>query len=323
VSCGAGSADGRPTAVALRALGLGDFLTGLPALRLLRTALPEHRLILVAPETFRPLVELGAVADELVDGHELAPITGVDGPVEVAVDLHGNGPGSRVLLEALEPRRVVGFGHPPSGRPGPRWRRHEHEVQRWCRLVTESFPGTSGPTDVAGCLPVPDRAAPRGVCVVHPGAAAPSRRWPAERFADVVRFLRADGHRVVVTGGPAEQRLTAEVAGASGAEARTEMSLLQLLALVASARLVVSGDTGVAHVASAYRTPSVVLFGPVSPRVWGPPPDGPHWVLWHGDGTGDPHGAAVDPALADISVAEVQDAIAAQLADESAGTRGP
>ena len=83
------------------------------------------------------------------------------------------------------------------------------------------------------------------------------------------------------------------------------LSLLELVALVGRARLVVCGDTGVAHVASNYRTPSVLLFGPVSPAAWGPPADGPHRVLWHGDGTGDPHGQQTDPALLAITVPEV------------------
>jgi hypothetical protein len=53
----------------------------------------------------------------------------------------------------------------------------------------------------------------------------------------------------------------------------------------------------------------VLLFGPVSPAGWGPPADGPHHVLWHGDGTGDPHGRQVDPALLAITVEEVLDAV--------------
>ena len=85
-------------------------------------------------------------------------------------------------------------------------------------------------------------------------------------------------------------------------------SLLELFALVARARLVICGDTGVAHVASLYRTASVLLFGPVSPSRWGPPADGPHRVLWHGDGTGDPHAPAPDPALLRIQVTEVIEA---------------
>jgi ADP-heptose:LPS heptosyltransferase len=79
--------------------------------------------------------------------------------------------------------------------------------------------------------------------------------------------------------------------------------------VVAAARVVVSGDTGVAHLATAYRRPSVVLFGPVSPALWGPPTRPQHVVLWHGDGTGDPWGAGLDPALARITVEEVTRAL--------------
>jgi hypothetical protein len=44
----------------------------------------------------------------------------------------------------------------------------------------------------------------------------------------------------------------------------------------------------------------------VAPSRWGPPPDGPHAVVWHGDdGPGDPWGATVDPALLRVQVAEV------------------
>ncbi len=91
-------------------------------------------------------------------------------------------------------------------------------------------------------------------------------------------------------------------------------------AVVAAARVVVCGDTGVAHLATAYRRPSVVLFGPVSPALWGPPVrpgrEGPlHVVLWHGDGTGNPWGTELDPALQQITVDEVIGALDAVPAE--------
>jgi ADP-heptose:LPS heptosyltransferase len=82
-----------------------------------------------------------------------------------------------------------------------------------------------------------------------------------------------------------------------------------LMSVVASARLVVCGDTGVAHIASNYRTPSIVLFGPVSPATWGPPPDPRHLVIFHGDGTGNPHGKTADAALLQITAAEVMEGV--------------
>jgi ADP-heptose:LPS heptosyltransferase len=91
-----------------------------------------------------------------------------------------------------------------------------------------------------------------------------------------------------------------------------ETDLRALAALVAHARAVVCGDTGIGHLAAAYGTPSVHLLGPSRPQDWGPPP-GPHRVLWHGTGRGAPLADAVDPALLRISVAEVRTALAEVL----------
>jgi ADP-heptose:LPS heptosyltransferase len=67
---------------------------------------------------------------------------------------------------------------------------------------------------------------------------------------------------------------------------------------------VVCGDTGVAHLATALGVPSVVLFGPVPPREWGPPSDPKHQVLWAGR-RGNPHGLEIDPGLLELTVADV------------------
>ncbi|MCW2678351.1 MAG: ADP-heptose:LPS heptosyltransferase, partial [Modestobacter sp.] len=150
-----------------------------------------------------------------------------------------------------------------------------------------------------------------------PGAAFPGRRWPPDRFAAVARHLAAGGHDVRITGGPAERDLATTVAGLAGlppdAVLAGRTTSTELAAVVAAARVVVCGDTGVAHLATAYRCPSVVLFGPVSPALWGPPPRPQHVVLWHGDGAGDPWGTTLDPALARVTVEEVTDALDALL----------
>jgi ADP-heptose:LPS heptosyltransferase len=157
----------------------------------------------------------------------------------------------------------------------------------------------------------------RGVAVVHPGAAYPGRRWPPGRFAAAARHLADSGCDVVVTGGPAEAELARSVARAAGlgedAVLAGRTTTLELAAVIAAARVVVCGDTGVAHLATAYRRPSVVLFGPVSPALWGPPPRRQHVVLWHGNGAGDPWGTELDPALAKVTVAEVTAALDALL----------
>jgi ADP-heptose:LPS heptosyltransferase len=302
--------------LALRALGLGDLLTGVPALRALRRAVPDVELVLAAPEALGPLVRLAGVADRLTD--TAGPVTPPwDGsPPDLAVDLHGRGPQSHRALLSLAPRRLVAFDCPEIGHHGPAWRAGEHERARWCRLLVEELGVAADPGDVL--IGRPERPSPApGAVVIHPGASAPSRRWPADRLAAVARRLRCEGYRVVVTGNAGEHRLAEEVARRSGLGDEDVLAgstdLLSLAALVAGARLVVCGDTGTAHLASAYGVPSVVLFGPVPPSEWGPPPGGPHTVLWKGSGRGDPHGASLDPALGAISVAEVLSAARTRL----------
>ncbi|MET9068352.1 glycosyltransferase family 9 protein [Streptosporangium sandarakinum] len=337
---GGADGDGRPVMVVLRGLGLGDLLTAVPALRALRRAFPAHRITLAAPAPLAGLLPLIGACDDLLD------VTG-PGPVplhrpDLAVNLHGSGPRSTVALLATHPGRLISHAHPGLPLlPGPPWPARTHERVRWCDLLTWHGipadptdlalrpPATAGHTAARHAAggpapaerPAPSGQAPSGPClsgpgpvIVHPGAAHPARRWPPDRFAAVAAALHHAGHDVLVTGTAAERGLARRVAAAAGlpeeavTAGRTDVT--GLAALVASARLVVCGDTGVAHLAGAFGTPSVVLFGPTPPALWGPP-EGPHTVLWHGDPgrpPGDPHAGRPDPALLTIGVEEVLDA---------------
>jgi ADP-heptose:LPS heptosyltransferase len=75
--------------------------------------------------------------------------------------------------------------------------------------------------------------------------------------------------------------------------------------LVAGARLVVSADSGVSHLATALKRPALTLFGPVPPAWWGPPRGNPqHRTVWTGR-TGDTYAGQPDPGLMEISAATV------------------
>jgi ADP-heptose:LPS heptosyltransferase len=288
--------------VVLRALGLGDLLTGVPALRGLARAFGTHERMLLAPASLAPIVELlgdAAYALQHVDGVRALPaaLPRVAQCADVAVNLHGRGPQSTALLRTSRPRALVAFGKQAA------WREGEHEAARWCRLLDAA--GIAADPGDLDLEPPSERTPHAGATVIHPGAAAPARRWPAERWAAVGRELPGP---VVVTAGPGEHALARAVARDAGATVFAG-DLRALAALVAGAARVLCADTGVAHLATALGTPSVVLFGPTPPAHWGPPPERTrHRVLWAG-GRGDPNGARPDPGLLTLQPHDVLEAI--------------
>ena len=300
----------------LRALGLGDLLTAVPALRALRRGHPEGVLTLAAPPWLAPLASLTGAVDRLLPVSDMAELSRLHPAPALAVNLHGRGPQSIAAVLRTGARDVLTHRHPDfPALSGPDWRSDLHEVQRWCRLVSTSAL-VADPADLRLAVPgVPPSA--NGAVVVHPGASAPSRQWPVERYAAVAQRLHRSGREVVVTGSQAESSLCSALIRQAGLPATADLSgrldLAELSALVAASALVVCGDTGVAHLASAYATPSVLLFGPTSPKLWGPPTAGPHTVLWRGS-SGDPHAATVDPGLLAIGVDEVLAATDLRLA---------
>ncbi|PPF72134.1 glycosyltransferase family 9 protein [Rathayibacter sp. AY1E6] len=306
--------DGTPEILALRALKLGDLLVAVPALKALRRGFPDHRLIMATTPWLEPIVDLVEGVDALVP-----TLRGLDDPlpmaagrVELGVNLHGNGPESRLRLREIAPERTLEFRvptlDPGAGPEDPRplWIDGELERARWARLVN-SIGLDADPEDVAIAVPEEPASAP-GAAVVHIGAFYGSREWPEERFAAVARSLTAEGHRVVYTGGANEAdraRRVAELAG-TGEVLAGELSLSGFAAVVAAAEVVVTVDTGAAHLASAYGVPSVVIFGPAPPEAWGPPASGPHVVLTDASlRRGDVFSAEPDPALLAVQVDDV------------------
>jgi len=314
----------------LRALGLGDLLTAVPALRGLARAFPEHRRVLLAPSVLAPLLPLIRAGEETEPVvHELdhadllsrsalaraaVGLAGAKGAPDVAVNLHGCGPESHRALLSARPRRIIAFANPrvAEARVGPQWRAGEHEVGRWCRMLGEA----GVPCDPSELQIEPPRSIAedlRGVTVIHPGASSGARRWPPERWAAIAAAERMVGRRVVITGSRSEQVLAQCVADGAGLPSKAVLagrtSVDRLASLVSVAGRVVCTDTGVGHLATALGTPSVLLFGPVSPAEWGPPVElRRHVVLWAGV-RGDPHAECPDRGLLQIKVADVLDAL--------------
>jgi heptosyltransferase-3 len=259
---------------------LGDVLQAVPALRGLRAVAPAAPITFVGqPRLARLLVELGVVQHaRTFDGFGLEALF-ADAPTPAALAEAVGGVthvvswfGSRDetycrRLRALAPRALVAPPVPDDDTPV--WRHLLGTLAGWDLAIPERVEPLRAPRLPAGDAPAD--AHPR--LVVHPGSGGDWKRWPVERFAEVIRGLP---HRrafdVLVHQGPADaepaQRLLALLEG--DATVLLQPDLPRLAAVLGAARAYLGGDSGVSHLAAAVGTPSVVLFPPATYRRWTP-----------------------------------------------------
>ncbi|MDK2126433.1 glycosyltransferase family 9 protein [Parachitinimonas caeni] len=169
-----------------------------------------------------------------------------------------------------------------AGDPGyfKNWPIDEHvafpppQPSAWGDLLARALIAGADPVPyAAGDWPAPPAAdfqrpaEPYVVC--HVGASNPLKFWPAERWARLAGWLAEQGLRVVFSCGPGEAALLDEI-DPKGRHARHagDLSLPQLWQLLAGARLLISLDTGVLHLAHLTLTPTVGLYGPGSPTLF-------------------------------------------------------
>jgi heptosyltransferase-2 len=115
-------------------------------------------------------------------------------------------------------------------------------------------------------------APPRPLVALAPGAVGPGKRWASHNYAELARRLTAAGIGVWVLGGPNEAPFAREIVatGGNGVRDLTGNDLRDAIIALAAVDGVVSNDSGLMHVAAAIGVPSVALFGPTDPRLWGP-----------------------------------------------------
>jgi heptosyltransferase-2 len=103
-----------------------------------------------------------------------------------------------------------------------------------------------------------------------PGSVGPSKRW--SYYADAAKLLAERGLDVWVIGGPGEKGLADEILAAGGPNVRdlTGTDLRNGVVAMAAAGVAVTNDSGLMHIAAALGTPTIGIFGPTSPQLWGP-----------------------------------------------------
>ncbi len=157
----------------------------------------------------------------------------------------------------------------------------DYEVDSFIRLL-EPLGIDAGAVEMkAPFLHIPDDVAVRGaelvelLCndpfvVIFPGASIPERRWGGRGFGQVAIRLAEDGFRIVVVGGQDDWDEAVTIAGDRGLNLAGKTTLAETAAVIARATLVISGDSGVLHLAAGLDVPTVSLFGPGIAAKWAP-----------------------------------------------------
>jgi ADP-heptose:LPS heptosyltransferase len=295
-----------PRIAVLRALQLGDLLCAIPALRLLRSAFPRAHVSLVGLPWARDFVlRFPDYLDEFIEfpGYPGLPERDPDlraipaflaamqeRRLDLAIQMQGDGTITNTLVALFGAGETAGYRLAAAGSGAnvaghfavyPSWL---PEPQRHLYLV-QWITGANG-TDALefrvrdhenaewAAIAAAEGVHAREYACLHAGARDPRRRWPAEKFARVAARLLARGLGVVLTGNGAEERhLAARIADACPAPVINlvdRTSLGALAAAIRDARVLVTNDTGVSHIAAALRTPSVVVFRVTDPARWAP-----------------------------------------------------
>jgi ADP-heptose:LPS heptosyltransferase len=290
-----------PRIALLRARSLGDLLRATPAFRALRERFPGAEIALIglpwaadfaarSPylDHFLPFPGWVGMGVEPSDPAELEQFlaTARAARFDLALQLHDDGAASNGFVAALGARITFGHRRVEEDRRldwSMSYRDDEHETLRLLKLVAPLGARTPDRRPVFPVTPVeqanattlldthPTRAGRwhRRLVGLHIGARDPARRWPPKRFAALGDLLWAiQGAALVLTGNAAERTLADEVmrelhAPALDLVGRTDLG--SFAAVIARLDLLVTNDTGAAHLAAASGTPSVILFGPTQP----------------------------------------------------------
>lgn len=285
---------------------LGDVLLTTPLIRALRRAWPEARIDALTLMSSAAALDGNADVARVIALPERAPLwttlraVGAPRRYDLAVStLYNDRPHLLALWSAGLRANIV----PPDGLPGARWKRRAaryraelqpvHTVEQYLRLADAlGIPRHFGvvpprPADERRLDALLPERARQPYAVVHPAPLYDYKAWTLDGWQALLRWLAAQGLRVVVTGGPApaERTFVARVlAGAppGSVNAAGLLSLAELTPLIEGARVYVGPDTSVTHLAAATGAPTVALFGPSNPVVWGP------WPQNHTGGNASP-----------------------------------
>jgi predicted lipopolysaccharide heptosyltransferase III len=291
----------------VRLRSIGDTVLATPSAYALKRFLPNVEVDILLEDWVAPLLEdldcldgivrleRGSVASRARVAREIRAAR-----YDVVYNLHG-GTTATLLTRATGATHRVGYAAYQYARlhnhlsPSPLllWGQQKtHSVEQqlallgWTGVPVSDRPATRLAVTPEASAEVSRRLSLAGLegrkfAVVHPAAAFATKQWATDKFARVVEFLAQRGIAVVSIAGPNETAVLNQLASESSVPVVSfDLSLPEVTALAARARLFVGNDSGIAHIAAAAGAPSVVVFGSSNIAHWRPWTDTPVDVVY-------------------------------------------
>jgi ADP-heptose:LPS heptosyltransferase len=268
----------------IRPGGIGDAVLLIPTLQLIRKHYPEATITVLAERrNASALLLCPEVVKVLHYDHPFELFSILCFTYDVVIDTEQWHRLSAVVARLTRAPMLIGFAtnersrlftHPIA------YSQDDYETDGFFKLLSPM--GIDAPEQSGRFLTVPDVAVKiivplletligKPFVTIFPGASIPERRWGAERFRRVAQLLAAFDVSVVVVGG-IEDRGQGEVivAGGPGLNLVGRTSLTETAAIIERSALLLSGDSGVLHIAAGLGKPTVSLFGSGRINKWAP-----------------------------------------------------
>ena len=281
----------------VRLRSIGDTVLATPSIFALKRFLPNAQVDILVEDWVAPVLENHPHVDNVIVLERGGLMTRARvarelraANYDVVYNLHG-GTTATFLTRATGARHRVGFKSYQYGQlhnhqaPSPLllWQQQKtHSVEQQLALLGwTGVPVTDRPRTSLGISSTAAESVERlineagisnqNIALIHPAAAFATKQWAVEKFARVVEFLAERGFTSVAIAAPNEQALLEQLRSETSVKVVTfALSLPEVTALAARSQLFVGNDSGIAHIATAVGTPSVVVFGSSNIAHWRP-----------------------------------------------------
>ena len=284
----------------IRLRSIGDTVLATPSLVALKRFLPNAEIDILLEDWVAPLLEGHSAVDNMIAiGKSFSEKLDAAKRLrkrkyDVVFNLHG-GSTSTFLTYATGAKRRVGYeGYRYSflytdvlSSSADFWKRNRtHSAEQQLALLgfvgvpVEDRPRSSLPAGIVGVSgqPVPEKFA-----LIHPTTAFETKNWPIENFARVAEYLSQKGIEPIAVAARHETESLNKLKRESNVPITTfnDLSLPEITALATKAELFVGNDSGIAHIAAAVNTPTVVVFGSSNRDHWRPWTDAPNEIVFN------------------------------------------